>query len=36
VNALTGMNLIGGHYLREESFIKPTEFEGTKTEDSNE
>ena len=36
VNALTGMNLIGGYYLREGSFIKPIEFEETKIEDPNE
>src|SRR6266540_2140067 len=26
VNALTEMNLMGGHYLKKGSFIKPTEF----------
>ncbi len=36
VNALTGMNLMGGHYLREGSFIKLTEFRETETEDLNE
>ena len=35
VNALTGINLIGEYYPREESFIKPTEFGGTEIEDSN-
>ena len=30
------MNLTGGHYPREGSFIKLTEFEGTKTKDLNE
>ncbi len=34
--ALTGMNLIGGHYPREGSFIKLTKFGGTKIEDLNE
>ena len=36
VNALTGINLTGGHYSREGNFIKPTKFEGTKTENPNE
>ncbi len=35
VNALTGINLMGGHYSREGSFIKPTEFGGTEIEDPN-
>ena len=30
------MNLTGGYYPREGSFIKPTEFGGTETEDPNE
>jgi len=30
------MNLMEGHYPREGSFIKLTEFEGTETEDPNE
>jgi len=29
------MNLMEGYYLREGSFIKPTEFEGTEIEDPN-
>ncbi len=36
VNALTDMNLTGRYYLKEESFVKLTEFEGIETEDSNE
>ncbi len=36
VNALIGINLTGGHYPREGSFIKPTKFEGIETEDPNE
>ncbi len=36
VNVLTRINLTGGHYLRKESFIKPTEFGETETEDLNE
>jgi len=36
VNALIRMNLTEGHYLREGSFIKLTEFGGTETEDPNE
>ena len=36
VNALTGMNIGGGYAPREGSFVKPGEFEGTKTEDPNE
>jgi len=36
INALIEMNLIGGHYPREGSFIKLTEFGGTETENPNE
>ncbi len=36
VNALTEMNLTGGYYPREGSFIKLTEFERTEMEDTNE
>ena len=36
MNALTGMNLTGRHYLREGSFIKLTEFGRTETKDLNE
>src|SRR6266540_328086 len=36
VNALTGMNIGGGHAPREGSFVKPGEFGGTETEDPNE
>jgi len=35
VNALTGMNLIGRHYLKERSIIKLIEFGGTEIEDPN-
>jgi len=36
INALIGMNLTGGYFLREESFIKPTKFRETEIEDLNE
>ena len=36
VNALTGMNLTRVHYPREGNFIKPTKFEKTEMEDTNE
>ncbi len=36
INALTEINLTEGYYLRERSFIKPTEFGGIKTKDLNE
>ncbi len=36
VNALTGMNLTGGYYLRKGSFIKLTKFGETEIEDPNE
>ena len=34
VNTLTEINLIKGYFLKEESFIKLTEFARTKNEDS--
>ncbi len=36
VNALMEMNLIGGYFSREGSFVKPTEFARTETKDLNE
>jgi len=36
MNALTGINLIKGYFSKEGSFIKPTKFERTETEDLNE
>ena len=35
INVLTEMNLIGEHFSKEESFIKPIEFEEIETENLN-